>query len=112
MSKVTSFIFIIAKMESFQHGLKGQRVLVPKDLKKVQIILRWSCDKEHLISLALKFRLTDKSVYNKQQISPALVNRAFENVTVDIDWEALSEQSRPRVMDLPTSQECQRVLQQ
>ena len=112
MSKVTSFIFIIAKMKSSQHGLKGQRVLVPKGLKKVQIILTWSCDKEHLISLALKFRLTDKSVYNKQQISPALVNRAFENVTVDINWKALSEQSRPRVMDLPTSQECQRVLQQ
>ena len=48
---------------------------MPTDLKKVQTILPRSCNKEYLISLALKRRSTDKSVVNKQQRRPALVFR-------------------------------------
>ena len=48
-------------------------------LKKIQTILSRSCDEEYLISLALKRRLTNKGVVNKQQICPALVNTAFKN---------------------------------
>ena len=38
-------------------GLKGQCVLVPADLKKVQTTLPRSCNDEHIITLALKRRL-------------------------------------------------------
>ena len=58
-----------------------------------------------MISLALKHRLTDKSVVNKQQIRPALVNTAlqklaqinpfYSNITIHNEWEDLSEQSDP-----------------
>ena len=47
-------MFIAAKTNSAQHGLKGQCVLVPTDLQKIQTILPRSCDEEYLISLALK----------------------------------------------------------
>ena len=47
-------MFIVAKAKGAQHGLKGQCVLVPTGLKKVQTILPRSCDEEYLISLALK----------------------------------------------------------
>ena len=61
ISQIITFMFIVAKIKGAQHGLKGQCVLVPADLKKVQTILPRSCDDEYLISLALKRRLTDKS---------------------------------------------------
>ena len=56
-----------------------------------------------MISLTLKRQLTDKSVANKQQIRPALVNTAlqklaqinlfYSNITIHNEWEDLSEQS-------------------
>ena len=55
-------------------------VLVPTDLKKVQTILLRSCNKAYLISLALKHRLIDKSVVNKQQIYPTLIKAALQNL--------------------------------
>ena len=54
---------------------------MPTDLKKIQTILPRSCDEEYLISLALNRQLTDKSVANKQQIRPALVNTALQKLT-------------------------------
>ena len=81
ISRIIPFMFIVNKCKGAQHGLKGQCVLVPADLKKVQTILPRSCSEEYLISLALKRRLTDKSVVNKQQVRPALVNRALEKLT-------------------------------
>ena len=45
-------------MKGAQHGFKGQYILVPTDLKKIEIILPRSYDEEYLISLALKCRLT------------------------------------------------------
>ena len=79
-SQIIPFMFIAAKANGAQHGLKGQCVLVPADLKKVHTILPRSCDEEYLISLALKLRLSDKSAFNKQQIRPAFVNRALANL--------------------------------
>ena len=89
-------------------------VLVPAELKKIQTILQRSCDEEYLISLGLERWLTDKSVVNKQEIRPALVNSAlqklpkinpfYSNFTVDNEWEDLSE-----LMETSDWQECQRV---
>ena len=57
--------------------------------------------KKYMISLALKCRLTDKSVVNKQQIRPALVNTAlqkvtkinpfYSDITIHNEWEDLTE---------------------
>ena len=68
--------------------------------------------KKYMISLALKRRLTDKSVVNKQQIRPALVNTAlqkltkinpfYSNITIHNEWEDLSEQSDQVLWKLPT----------
>ena len=101
ISRIIPSMFIVAKAKGAQHGLKGQCVLAPTDLKKVQTILPRSCNEEYLISLALKRRLSDKSAVNKQQIRPAFVNRAlaklieinpfYNNVVVDNDWENVSE---------------------
>ena len=101
ISQIIPSMFIVAKAKGAQHGLKGQCVLAPTDLKKVQTILPRSCNEEYLISLALKRRLSDKSAVNKQQIRPAFVNRAlaklieinpfYNNVVVDNDWENVSE---------------------
>ena len=101
ISQIIPSMFIVAKAKGAQHGLKGQCVLAPTDLKKVQTILPRSCNEEYLISLALKHRLSDKSAVNKQQIRPAFVNRAlaklieinpfYNNVIVDNDWENVSE---------------------
>ena len=54
ISQIISFMFIVAKTKGVQHGLKGQCVLVPTDLEKIQTISPRSCDEEYLISLALK----------------------------------------------------------
>ena len=103
VSQIIQFMFIIAKTKGAQHGLKGQCVLVPTDLEKIQTILPSSWDEENLISLALKHRLTDKSVVNKQQICSTLVNTAlqklaqinpfYSNITIHNEWEDLSAQS-------------------
>ena len=53
-SQIIPFMFIVAKTKGAQHGLKGQCVLVPTGLKKIQTILPRSCDEEYLISVALK----------------------------------------------------------
>ena len=91
---------IVTKTISAQFGLKEQCVLVPAELK---FFLQRSCDEEYLISLGLVCWLTDKSVVNKQEIRPALVNSAlqklskinpfYSNFTIDNEWKDLSEQS-------------------
>ena len=112
ISQIIPFMFIVAKMKVAQDGLKGQCVLVPTDLDKTQAILPRSCDEEYLISLALKRRLTDKSVVNKQQVCLVLVNTApqksaqinpfYSNITIHNEWEDLSEQSDPVIWRLLT----------
>ena len=37
-------MFIVARVKGAQHGLKGQCVLVPTDLRKIQSVLPRSCD--------------------------------------------------------------------
>ena len=112
-SQIIPFIFVVAKTKGAQHRLKGQYVLVPSDLKKIQTILSGSCDEEYLISLALKRRLTDKSVVNKQQIRPVLINVAlqkltkinpfYSNIAIDNKWEDFTEQSDPVLCKLLTN---------
>ena len=103
ISQIIPFMFIVAKIKGAQHGLKGQCVLVPTDLEKIQAILPRPCDEEYLISIALKRRLTSKSVVNKQQIRTALVNIALQKlaqiypfysiISIHNEWEDLSDQS-------------------
>ena len=112
ISQIIPFMFIVAKHKGAQHGLKGQCVLVPADLKKIQTILPRSCNEEYLISLALKRRLSDTSIVNKQHIRPAFVNRALEklvevnpfykDVRIDNSWEDISEESDPDFWKLLT----------
>ena len=109
ISPIIPFMFIVTKTKGAQHGLKGQCVLVPADLKKVQTILPRTCDEEYLISLAL----TDKSAVNKQSIRPAAVNRAlkkltvinpfYKDVVIDNEWEDLSERSEQELWRLLTN---------
>ena len=54
ISQTIPFMFIFAKLEGAQHGLKGKFVLVQTNLKKIRTILPRSCDEEYLISLDLK----------------------------------------------------------
>ena len=71
-----------------------------------------TCDDENLISLALKRRLSDTSFVNKQNIRPALVNKALEklveinpfykNVRIDDTWEDVSEESDPVLWNILT----------
>ena len=70
ISQIIPFMFLVAKIKGAQHGLKGQCVLVPWDLKKVQAILPRLYDGEYLASLALKCWLSDKIAVNKQEIRP------------------------------------------
>ena len=51
-----------------------------RDMNRTYSILARSCDKEYLIFFALKRQLTNKSVVNKQQICPALVNAALQKL--------------------------------
>ena len=112
ISQIIPFMFIVAKTKGAQHGLKGQCVLVPTDLEKIQTILPRSCNEEYLVFLALKRQLADKSVVNKQQILPTLVNTAiqklaqinpfYSNITIHNEWEDLSEQSDPVLWKLLT----------
>ena len=44
ISQIILSMFIVAKAKGAQHGLKGQCVLAPTDLKKVQTILPRSCN--------------------------------------------------------------------
>ena len=47
ISQIIPFMSIVAKMKGAQHGLKGQCVLVPTDLKKINTILPRSFDEEY-----------------------------------------------------------------
>ena len=114
ISQIIPFMFIVAKHKGAQHGLRGQCVLVPTDLRKNQTILPRPCDDENLISLALKCRLSDTSFVNKQNIRPALVNKALEklveidpfykNVHIDDTWEDVSEESDPVLWNILTDE--------
>ena len=54
ISRIIPFMFIVPKHKGAQFGLKGQCVLVPADLKKIETSLPRPCDLNCVISLALK----------------------------------------------------------
>ena len=96
---------IVAKQKSSQNGLKGQCVLVPADLKKIQKCLPRTCNEENIVSIALKRRLSDTGAYHQQNINAANVNMALEklieinpfwrDVKVDSTWENISRETDP-----------------
>ncbi|XP_066930030.1 uncharacterized protein [Clytia hemisphaerica] len=109
VSQIIPFMFIVPKHKGGQQGLKGQCVMVPANLDKIQKILPRVCSDEFLISLALKRRLTDS--VNKQNIRPASVanalekfeiNKFYENVVPNSKWEDESLRSDPELWRLLT----------
>ena len=114
VSQIIPFMFIVPRHRGAQHGLKGLVVLVPSDLTKIQKVLPRSCDEGHIISLALKRRLSDKSAYHKQMIRPASVNAAltklienhvlYRNITDTTQtWEQISKDYDPEFWDMLTN---------
>ena len=115
ISQIIPFMMISAKHTSGVHyGLKGQCVLVPADMKKIQTSLPRACNDDHLISLALKRRLSDSNYVSKQMIRPALVNKAlkklmevnplYENIQIDLEWENISQESDPELWGILTNE--------
>ena len=112
--QIIPFMFVVSRQKGAQEGLKGQVVLVPTDLKRITQILPRSCNDGHLITIALKRRLSDKGSYKEQHIRPAVVNKALDylikmnhlytNVTISNNWEKLSESSDPELWELLTSE--------
>ena len=76
ISQIIPFMSIVAKQKSSQNGLKGQCVLVPADLKKIQKVLPRTCNEENIVSIALKRRLSGSGVYHQQNINASNVNAA------------------------------------
>ena len=103
ISQVILFMLITPKNTSEQWGLKGQRVLIPADLKKIQTSLPRIFNDDHLITLALKRRLSDRRYVDKQLIGPGLVNRVltklievnplYQNIQIDLSWKNVSHDS-------------------
>ncbi|XP_066926640.1 uncharacterized protein [Clytia hemisphaerica] len=117
VSQIIPFMFIVPKHKGGQQGLKGQCVMVPANLDKIQKVLPRVCNDEFLISLALKRRLSDKSSVNKQNIRPAFVTKAlqklvevnkfYENVAPNSRWEDESLRSDPELWSLLTDKNAQ-----
>ncbi|XP_066930953.1 uncharacterized protein [Clytia hemisphaerica] len=117
VSQIIPFMFIVPKHKGGQQGLKGQCVMVPANLDKIQKVLPRVCNDEFLISLALKRRLSDKSSVNKQNIRPAFVTKAlqklvevnkfYENVSPNSRWEDESLRSDPELWSLLTDKNAQ-----
>ena len=109
-----AFMSIVARHSGAQVGLKGQVVLVPTDLTKIQKVLPRSCNDDHLISVGLKRRLTDNSSYIKQHISPAKINAAlkwlrqnnslYADVEYDEEWEKAMQESDPELWSMLTDE--------
>ena len=110
--QIIPFMFLVSRQKGAQHGLKGQVVLVPTDLKRITQALPRSCNDSHLITIALKRRLSDKGAYKEQHIRPAVVNKAldylirtnhlYSNVRISNDWETISKSTDPELWDLLT----------
>ena len=105
---------IVARHRGAQSGLKGQVVLVPTDLTKLQRVLPRSSNDEHIISVALKRRLTDNSAYIKQNIRPAKINAAliwlrnnnplYSHIQFDDNWERTMQESDPELWSMLTEE--------
>ena len=85
-------------------------MLVPADLKKIQIVLSRSCGNEYILHLVLKQLLSHKSVASKQHIRPSLVNKALEKLVeispfykyngLNNSWEDVSKESDQELWEL------------
>ena len=114
VSQIIPFMFIVPKHKGGQQGLKGQCVMVPANLDKIQKVLPRVCSNEFLISLALKRRLSDKSSVNKQNIRPAFVSKAlkklvevnkfYKNIAPNSRWEDESLRADPELWSLLTDE--------
>ena len=109
-------MYIVGKQNGAQHGLQGQCVLVPANLRKIQGItstLPRTWNDEAVISLFEK-RLSDTSYVNKQNISPVLVNKALEKLTeinpfyrsvcIDDSWATVSQETDPLLSSALTNE--------
>ena len=115
ISPVLAFMHIVARVKGAQHGLKGQVILVPTDMNKINNVLPRNCADGHLLTVELKRRLSDQSAYNKQNIRPALVNRAldllreinplFANIIKSNDWEQISAEHDEELWNLLTDED-------
>ena len=112
ISQILPFMCVVARHKGAQVGLKGQLVLVPTDLDKIQKALPRTSNTDHLITVALKRRLQDNSSYIKQHISPAKINTALawlhqnnplyaDVVSVD-DWESAMQSEDPELWSMLT----------
>ena len=116
ISQVIPFMHIVAKHKGAQQGLKGQCVLVPTDLSKIQRVLKLprSCNKDNIVSIALKRRLSDKSSVTTQVVQPAKVNAAlkklteinpfYKDISIADTWADVNEQSDPELWKLLTNE--------
>ena len=105
-------MFVVDRHKGAQKGLKGHVVLIPADLTKITSSLPRQCNEGHVISLALKRRLSDKSEYSKTNIRPAAVNAALEKlmevnhlykkISISSSWAHISETSDPDLWKLLT----------
>ena len=113
ISQIIPFMSIISKQKSSQNGIKGQCVLVPTDLKKIQNVLPRTCNEENIVSIALKRRLSDSHAYHQQNINATNVNAAldklieinpfYRNVRIDKTWETVSRETDPETWNLLTN---------
>ena len=115
VSLIIPFMFIIAKHRGAQNGLKGQVVLVSSDLTKIKKALQLprTFNEGHLISLALKRRLSDKSHVQQQNILPAHVNDTlkklvevnhfYEDVRICNSWERVNEATDKELWEMLTN---------
>ena len=105
---------ITARHKGAQSGLKGQVVLVPTDVTKIQKVLPRSTYAGHLITVAIKRRLKDLSAYIKQNIRPEKINAAFiwlkenntlyKDVEYDEGWAKALEEEDPELWNMVTKE--------
>ena len=68
-----------------------------------------TCSDEHFITLVLKHRLTNKNVFQKQHIRPALVNKVifklkdinplYQIIVIEELWAYVSDQTEPELLN-------------
>ena len=117
ISQIIPFMYIGGTQKDAQHGLKGQCVLFPMNLKKIKGITStlWrTCNDETVISLALKRRLSDTSYINKQNVRPILVNKPLEklvdinpfycNFHIDDSWATINQETDPLLWSALTNE--------
>ena len=112
--QIIPYMSITARHKGAQSGLKGQVVLVPTDLTKIQKVLPRSTYTGHLITVALKRRLKDLSAYIKQNISPSKINVAlnwlkennalYKDVDFDDNWEQSLKEEDPELWSMMTDE--------